>query len=150
MLRLMRKFLRLPFARKALLIQVSLQLLLIRAGLSLFPFARIYGWIKRFHRLSQPRVMISDALESIPWAVNLAGKVWFGDEGCLPQAILGECLLIRKGYPAKMTIGVRRQPDGTLIAHAWVECNGQNLIGGTTNHHLNQFKSFPDFTELIS
>ncbi len=43
---------------------------------------------------------------------------------CLPRALVLERLLLRRGAPAELRIGVRRE-DGRLAAHAWVEVDGR-------------------------
>jgi hypothetical protein len=147
---MIRKFLHLSLARKIQLFRVSLLLLFVQAGLSLFSFAQVYHWVKWFHH--QPRHPSNNPLagEDICWAVTRAGKAWFGNEGCLAQALLGECLLIRKGVPAKFCLGVRRQTDGSLLAHAWIEINDQVRIGGSANPGLEEFQNFPDLKEAIN
>ena len=47
---------------------------------------------------------------------------------CLPRALTACLLLWRGGVPATLQIGVKRYPFG---AHAWVECDGQTVIGDT-------------------
>ncbi len=46
---------------------------------------------------------------------------------CLARALLLERLLVRRGLPATLRIGVRRPGAGRLGAHAWVECGGVSL-----------------------
>lgn len=43
---------------------------------------------------------------------------------CLPRALVLRRLLEREGLPAALRIGAARRPDGTLLAHAWVTCDG--------------------------
>ena len=45
---------------------------------------------------------------------------------CLPQALVLCRVLTGRGLPARVRIGVKRQ-DGPLLAHAWVEVNGDSL-----------------------
>ncbi len=48
---------------------------------------------------------------------------------CLPQALAAESLLTRGGLPAELQIGVKKTPEGKLLAHAWVESEGQIVVG---------------------
>ncbi|WP_251979821.1 lasso peptide biosynthesis B2 protein [Salinibacter ruber] len=51
---------------------------------------------------------------------------------CLTQALVLQYLLLRRGDDAaELHIGVRKDEDTGLQAHAWVERSGQVLIGGT-------------------
>jgi hypothetical protein len=49
---------------------------------------------------------------------------------CLEKALVLERLLAAAGLDASVIIGVRRA-NNTLDAHAWLEHNGQPLIGGS-------------------
>lgn len=68
--------------------------------------------------------------ERIAWAVVAAGRRVPGGENCLAQAVAAEALLTRFGYPNEFRIGARRSGNGELQAHAWLESQGQVLIGG--------------------
>lgn len=50
---------------------------------------------------------------------------------CLPRSLALCSLLRERGYPAEIRIGVRREA-GRLLAHAWVELDGETL--GETLH----------------
>lgn len=50
---------------------------------------------------------------------------------CLPRSLALCSLLRERGYPAEVKIGVRREA-GQLLAHAWVELDGEAL--GETLH----------------
>lgn len=141
-------FLRVPFRRKIWLAIVFFLLVLIQTSLNVFSFAKIYRWVKR-QSSSKALQFGSKAEEEIPWAVTRAGYFLYGDEGCLVQAIVGEYLLTQHGIPAKLRLGIRRQPDGAPFAHAWVESNGAILIGGTSSQIPQDFQSFPEFTPGI-
>lgn len=49
--------------------------------------------------------------------------------GCLPQALATQWLLHRRGDAAVLRVGVARDGDA-LLAHAWVECGGEVVVGG--------------------
>lgn len=51
---------------------------------------------------------------------------------CLPQALLLEVLLKRRGHAPCLRIGVRRV-NGATDAHAWVECE-DGVVGPATYH----------------
>ncbi|MHC4516457.1 MAG: lasso peptide biosynthesis B2 protein, partial [Planctomycetota bacterium] len=49
---------------------------------------------------------------------------------CLTKALAAESLLVRRGYPTEVKLGVTRDEANKLIAHAWVLCEGVVLVGG--------------------
>jgi hypothetical protein len=147
MVRTISRFLRLPLSRKALFAWVSLMLLVVNLALRLFPFARVYRFLKRWRRPPRKAAQQSAqsaAAEAVCWAVMRAGTFWLGNEGCLSQALLGEMLL---GLPARLCIGIRKEENGAMLAHAWVEASGQILIGGETS--LSTFQRFPEIQRVL-
>lgn len=70
-------------------------------------------------------------IDHVVWAVRTAGRHLFPARPCLPQALAARFLLARLGVPTDLRIGVRRGETDDLHAHAWVEFDGEVLIGGT-------------------
>jgi hypothetical protein len=52
---------------------------------------------------------------------------------CLARALTAQILLNRQGYLPKLCIGVSKGQNGKLQAHAWIECQGQVVIGNLSN-----------------
>ncbi len=127
----LRRFLKRSWAEKGLLFQVALMLGGIRIGLSLFPFKTV----RRFLAWSSKKPVGSPVdkatyYERVIWAVNAVGRRMLGDKPCLPQALVAQWLLRRRGYAAALHIGVAKDTNGELLAHAWVESEGAITIGG--------------------
>ena len=70
----------------------------------------------------------SVSLEDIGTAVTAAGRHVPGST-CLTEALVGEILLSRRGFPSRLRLGVAREA-GELRAHAWVESEGRIVVGG--------------------
>jgi hypothetical protein len=51
---------------------------------------------------------------------------------CLTRAIAAQILLNRAGLPNELHIGVAR--GAAFDAHAWIECEGQVLVGMSERH----------------
>ena len=51
---------------------------------------------------------------------------------CLVQALAAQRMLGRRGVATKLQIGARRGDDEGLDAHAWLERNGEIILGGGT------------------
>ena len=69
---------------------------------------------KRCHRGSNTRVE-----REIRVAVDFAARFIPGSS-CAARSLAMMALLLSKGYPCALQIGVRRTPLGYLSAHAWV------------------------------
>lgn len=125
------RFLRLPQSERWLIIRVTLLLSAAQLALSLFPFRHVYRCMSA---ASQPKINEGykdhrDA-DQIYAAVNKSGRNFLGVNSCFPQALVGEMLLKRAGYPATLRIGVTKEQSGEMKAHAWVELDGSVVIGG--------------------
>ncbi|GEM_PF-3334099 len=57
---------------------------------------------------------------------------------CLVQALAFSFCLTRKSIEHQVHIGVRKTTDAAFSAHAWVTCNGEILIGGSTSQTMYQ------------
>jgi hypothetical protein len=83
-------------------------------------------------RIGRTRV----APERVAWAVVAVANQMPFRTTCLPRAIAGHLMLVRRGYPSDLRIGVlpRRAGDAQpLQSHAWMEYEGTVLIGALDN-----------------
>lgn len=126
------KFLTLKQSDRRLLVKTLFLLAAIRVGLKLLPFHRVRSLLAK---ISQPNANLQRADENstnkVVWAVTVVSP--YLRAICLPQALAAQVLLGRRGYPTQLRIGFTRNESGAMSAHAWVESQGQIVIGGTEN-----------------
>ena len=125
------RFLKLPFTRKRLLIESTVILMLARISLRLLPFKTMHNLMKNLERKNY--VLDNGDITyvyDISWAIKRAGENLFGDNSCLPIALAGQFQLNMHGFPARSRLGVKKTIDGEIRAHAWVEFDGEVVIGG--------------------
>lgn len=122
------KFLAWPYPRKKLLFQVLFLLAVIRLGLWLTPSK---FWIKSIPGAG----LKEDALQTDWIAVNevtslvrLCSRV-VPHATCLTQALAVRIILRRIGQNCTFKLGVDRDEDEKLLAHAWIEVEGKIVIG---------------------
>ncbi|HEX6292767.1 MAG TPA: lasso peptide biosynthesis B2 protein [Herpetosiphonaceae bacterium] len=125
----LRNWLALPLADRWLLLWAWLLLGAIRVGLWLLPFRTVQVLVSARRFPARSDHPSRAAIERIGWAVAVA-SAYVPRASCLPQALTAQALLRRQGYPAQVRIGVARA-DGRLEAHAWAECAGEIVIGGS-------------------
>jgi hypothetical protein len=122
------------------------ELRLLAAAGALLAGARLALWLLPFSvvqrtaaRLERPRAgppvdpdatRERDAERRVVWAVEAMSRYVPGSRNCLVRALAGKVLLGRRGAPARLRFGVRRDEEGALRAHAWVEGRDRILIGG--------------------
>ena len=68
---------------------------------------------------------------------------------CLTVALVAQALLKRHGYESRFCIGVRRSEDRAFAAHAWLEREGQVIVGGPPSV-VATYKVLPDVEGLIA
>jgi hypothetical protein len=94
-------------------------------------------WLPRWAR-STPQYRLRAA-----WAAHAVGRRLLPERPCLTQALVLQYLLLRRrDDTAELHIGVTKSQDEDFQAHAWVERDGQVLIGGT--NAPKKYKRFED------
>ena len=143
-MRQLNKFLNLSFSDRLLLIVTFTLLAVIRLGLWLLPFST---WHRLWSRLMPAQLKLQPAepasVGQVIWAVSVASHYMPGGVKCLARALVTQILLHWHGYPADLHIGVAKGEAGQLDAHAWVESQGQIVMGYLSN--LSRFTPLPTF-----
>jgi hypothetical protein len=124
------KFRRLPLRSRHLRVKSLLLLGLVRVGLWLLPFRTLHRLLAHMmpaHAVPQGGNRAS--IGHVVWAVRVASR-YVPAATCLTQALATQVLLRRCGYAADLRIGVARSEAGEFQAHAWVEYQGEVVIGG--------------------
>jgi hypothetical protein len=134
-----RKFMELSWPDKLLLIYAILALAMVALGL------RILGWLDLQHLLLKlgnwsSRFVLTQrpSVQKIARAIRIASR-YVPKATCLPQALAAQLLLTQNGYPANLQIGVAKNKEGVLEAHAWVRSENSIVIGGVQS--LDHFVS---------
>lgn len=137
----LRKFLARSWRGKWLYLTTTFWLLAVKAGLYLLPFERLCGWLAYFDEpVGEPAE--AEEMQAIIEAIERIGQFLAPLRiNCLPQALVGHRLLGRKGFDVKLKIGVVKNPDARLAAHAWLEYQGRAILGDLRG--LEQFTAFP-------
>ncbi|MEH2154982.1 lasso peptide biosynthesis B2 protein [Nostoc sp.] len=139
------KFVKLADREKQLLTNTFLLLILVRLGL----------WLLSFKTLQQLLSSISNAkpkyqekhhisIDKIIWAVEVSSHYMPGVK-CLARALTCQVFMSRHGYTSNLCIGVAKGEEGELKAHAWLENQGQVVIGNVTN--LSNFSQLASFAK---
>lgn len=82
------------------------------------------------------------AVARVAWAVTLASR-FVPRATCLTQALAGQVLLAREGYPSTIRVGARQSEAGEFLAHAWLLCGPTVVLGGLAGD-LDRFAPLVD------
>jgi hypothetical protein len=103
----------------------------VRLGLWLLPFQTVRRLLVTITRTAAVLPMPDHTtIERVAWAVEVVSR-YVPMATCLVQALAMQVLLGHLGHPTSLRIGVARNAAGEFEAHAWVECEGRVVIGGT-------------------
>ena len=125
------KFTRLSWSKRLLLLEASLWLGMARLAIRLFPFPRIARQLGK-HMAESPEADTPahvKHLQHISWAVVAMSRHLPWECKCLIQAIAGKKMLQRRGIVSTLYLGVAKEGEKALIAHAWLRSGSVILTG---------------------
>lgn len=114
----------------------------VRLTLWLIPSRWIVRGLARFDAARSPEGVALASVSSIVWAIEVASRR-IPRASCLTQAIAAKLLLRTFGYDAKLCLGVTAVDASALRAHAWLERNGQPILGGSDSPALARLPQLP-------
>jgi hypothetical protein len=132
------KYLRLPSRRKRLLHAALAWVILSRIGLALFSLPRL----QRFSSIIRHQSPKGATLDELRWAVVAVARRVPGTR-CLPRALALQALMARAGMPARLCIGVAKESDSALEAHAWVLHEGVPVFDEPDLERYTLLSAFP-------
>jgi hypothetical protein len=133
MIALYRSFSSLGRTERWRVVEAATLIPIVWCGLRILRFAALQRMLDRGASVlaAAPRVTARHTIaHSVQRAVNRAAARVPGGRNCLVQALVAHTMLRRHGIPSELRIGVRRTGASLLEAHAWIECDGDILVGG--------------------
>jgi hypothetical protein len=124
------KFRRLSSSDRRLLVQAVILHGVIGVGLRVLPFGLLRRLLAELAVTPREGPGAPGGPDLVAWAVGIVSRLGGLTATCLSRALTAQVLLTRNGYPADLRIGVAKGADGQFQAHAWVEYDGQVVIGG--------------------
>ncbi len=107
-------------------------LLLVYVALRSSSYPRVLAGVERAARLLPAKAKddFRGALARAERVERVAHRIFPGHP-CLPQALTVCFQYWRRSLPARIHLGAMRDNAGALSAHAWVESNGEVIVGAT-------------------
>ena len=136
-------FLRRPSRDRRLFYRALFWLWTVRLGLAALPFQSVLRIQQRAFRADRSSGAVEPAmLERVRWAVERAGRFVPGPP-CLTRALAGQVLFARHGVDSELRIGVAREPERKLVAHAWLERRGRVVLGDAQPERFTSLSEIP-------
>ena len=126
------KFLKLKPEHKLLLTEAYLSLGLSRFILLTMEFKKIAPSLGRHMQETSEEASSSQIARAkdIGWVINVMSRHTFWESKCLVQAMAAKFMLSRRKLKSTLYLGMAKDENGELIAHAWVKSCGLTLTGG--------------------
>jgi len=138
---LLLKLVTLSFSNKLLLMEASFYTIWALFIIHLFSFKRYMNWIKNPKKNNPSEKNINLVYHTI----KKINKYAFWLTTCYTQAIAARLILKRMNIKSKIHLGMIKDSDGKLTAHAWTEVENKIITGG--NGNLDKYKVIYIFEE---
>ncbi len=126
--RLIKKFQVLSLTTQSYLWRASVVVLVVKIGLKIMPYRIFKDWYDKSTKVKLEKTFEDQNLQKAAWAIRVISARWPWQATCLPQALTFK-YLHRHDPRLQLQIGVNKGSSGQFQAHAWVEKDGQILIG---------------------
>ena len=129
--------------QRGLLVEAVVLIGLTTVAIRVLPFRvlmRLAEWPLGRQRGRIPRDVL------LPWvrrAVLAASRRAPWDAVCLHQSLTAQILLRRRGAPSVLYYGAHPGDAGGMKAHAWVKCDGVDVVGGEVAGDYAVLATFP-------
>jgi hypothetical protein len=145
LLRLSLKYLRCSRTDKLLLLYIFMLLAIVRVLLLLVPFRYITVWLGKYMKES-PYIDENDNtfINQVERDIQLVSKYTPWESKCLVQAITGKILLRHKRLQNTMYLGVAKDSENQMIAHAWLRSGNKLVTGGCNSGMFTVVAKFAD------
>lgn len=140
-----RKLLRTTWRERLLLLEAAGCLALARLALLAVPFRKVAPRLGRTMGESLADDPRSEQLgREIARAVQVASRYTPWDTKCLAQAIAGKAMLRWRRVPSTLYLGLAKDGEGELEAHAWLRCGSRILTGDGTRERFTVVARFAE------
>lgn len=140
------RFSRYSFKDKSLLIEATVLLTIAKTAVTFLPFR----WIAPHLGQSMAETPLSDHSghnrieDRISWAIQTMSRYLPWECKCLVQAVCGKLMLRRRRLISTLYLGVAKDENGSLSAHAWLRCGHRILTGDSGAEQFKIISSFGD------
>lgn len=141
------KYLNLPWTERILLIKTFTLLGAVRLVIIMVPFRHIAAYLgKHMEESPETQVWDRDFAREIGWAIERVSSYTPWESKCLVQAIVGKLLLRQRKLHNTLYLGVAKNKNNKMIAHAWLRC-GTDVVTGACGG-IEDFTVVAKFADL--
>jgi len=138
------KFLRRPQTEQRLFLEALFWLALSRLAILTIPFRRIAPFLGKTMVETSSDFLVLDLPIQISWAVRTASRYTPWESKCLAQAMAAKIMLKRRRFPSTLYLGLLKEGEKGLSAHAWLRCGDRILTGAPVHRQFKVVAAFGD------
>lgn len=142
---IIKKFFQRPRPEQMLIIYTFSLLGFVRLIIFFIPFKYIAGYLGEQMRESQAAEPDNPYAERTGQVIDQVSRHTPWESKCLVQAITGKMLLRRKGLSNTLYLGVAKNVDSKMIAHAWLRYGAKVVTGECRREDFTVVAKFADF-----
>jgi len=134
-----RRFRSLSAADRVIVMEAGLLMVFIRLAMPVVPFLAVRRALRAYARAAHRAARVSGETDSarIAWGITAAAPHLPLRTTCLVESMAAEAMLLGRGVPCVLRLGVRPPNGGGLAGHAWVEHEGTVVFGAL--HELAEY-----------
>jgi len=134
---------------KLLFVQAFIYCGIARSIILFIPFNKIKKYIGIYNKESSYNIENSkyQYIRKISWAVNRASQLTPWESKCLVQALTAQRMLKRCNIYSTLYLGVAKDGEKDMKAHAWLRCGSMIVTGG---HESKNFKEVARFSNELN
>lgn len=138
------KFLKLSWSEKILIIEAFFLTGIIRFAIVFVAFNKL---AKIFGNVNEESIeIVNDAeketIKKVGWAVNIVSRHTLWESKCLVKALTGQIMLRNRKLGSTLYLGVAKDEDKRLIAHAWLRSGTVILLGDDVKREFTMVAKF--------
>lgn len=127
------KFFNKPLHINLLLIEASIYTLWAYLMIRIFSFKTYLKWLKN----PKKNIYNEQDIKEVFFTIKKIDKYAFWTTTCYTQAIAARLIFKRKNIKSQIFLGMTKDKDGQLLAHAWTKVEDLVITGGG---NLNKYK----------
>lgn len=108
----------------------------VRIMLWVLPFSTIEKFVKKITVVPDGKINSNKiSIEKITWAVIVMGR-YVPKCTCLTRALTAHILLSKQNYCSNIKLGVNKDNNDRLNAHAWLEIDNKIVLGESNTEYV--------------
>lgn len=132
------RFFKSPFSHKLLLIEASVYTIWAFIIIHTVSFKKYLNWLDN----PKENNISEKTLSELARVIRQIDKYAFWKTTCYTQAIAARLILKRKKIKSQIFLGMTKDTDGKLLAHAWTKVGDQTITGGNNTDKYKVLYTF--------